>query len=188
MSEILVRQFHLERADVATDGDGHTLVMRAVPWDQEATIGPNTVELFDRGAFNAQVPAAHRVPFTLGHPKEGMKLNDYLIGRFLSMTPDDDGLNVEARVARTTAGEEALQLYADGVLDEVSIGFRDLGTKETRRGVTRVLRRMKAHLDHLALVPSGAYGQVGAKVLAMRDTTGPTLADLQEWAGRVAPQ
>lgn len=190
MSEILVRQFHLERATISSDDDGHTMTMRAVPWDVEAPIGPNAVELFDRSAFNAQVPAAHRIPLTLGHPKDGMRVNDYLIGRFRSMEAGDDGLMVEARVARTQAGEEALQLYADGALDEVSVGFRDLGTRESRRGVVRVYRRMKAHLDHLALVPSGAYGEVGAKVLAVREAAdgAPRLADLREWADRVAPR
>jgi hypothetical protein len=55
-------------------------------------------------------------------------------------------------------------------LDEVSIGFQ-----ATRRGGTevrtipegRLLRRLKAHLSHLALVPLGAYGP-GARVLAVR--------------------
>jgi HK97 family phage prohead protease len=193
VSEILVRQFHLERATINTDEDGHTMIIRAVPWDVEVPIGPNAVESFDRSAFDAQMPAAHRVPIMLGHPSShaGRGLNDFLIGRFRSMEAGTDGLMVEARVARTQAGEEALQLYHDGVLDEASIGFKDMGTRESRRGVTRVFHRMKAHLDHLALVPSGAYGEVGAKVLAVREVTqdtGPRLADLERWARERAPR
>lgn len=189
MSDIIVRQFHLERVGIENTGDGRTLTIRAVPWDVEVPVGPNEVESFDPAAFDHQAPAAFRVKLTLGHPKEGQRINDYLVGGLRSMASGPDGLMVEARLAKTPAADDALALYEAEALDEVSVGFVDLGTKVTRRGNTKVLRRVKANLDHLALVPAGAYGKVGAKVLAVREepeVTGPRLADLEAWAKRLA--
>jgi HK97 family phage prohead protease len=183
VSEILIRSFTLERATAA--GDGRTLVMRAVPYEHIIDIGPGTREVFSQGAFDQQVrggaSAAGRVRLTLNHPKPTDLLTNSLIGSLISMDDRPDGLHVEARMASTTVANEALALVNDGLLDQVSIGFLDQGTvtSKTDDG-SKLLRRQRAHMDHLALLAgNAAYGD-GSKVLAVRDEqTGPTLAELR---------
>jgi HK97 family phage prohead protease len=185
MNEILIRSYALERA-VTSEGDGRTLSIRAVPWDTEAVIGPDTVEVFDPGAFDKQIRAARHIKLTLGHPRPGDLLTNSLIGSVSALESRKDGLHVQARMASSSTATEALALVNDGVLDQVSIGFVNHGTEVRKldNGGT-VLRRMVAHLDHLALVDAGAYGE-GAKVLAVREEpTGPTLADLRALAARL---
>lgn len=184
MSEVLERYFTLERARVSTDGDGRTIEMQALPWDVEAPIGPDTVEVFDPGAFDAQLRAANRLNLTLGHPRPHQLITDSLIGRFQTMESRAEGLWVQARMASTNTATEALALVDDGVLEQVSIGFIDLRTERSKREGVTVLRRMSARLDHLALVPSGNYGE-HAKVLSVRDHSGPTLADLRALSERL---
>lgn len=185
MSEILIRSYALERAKVDdADGDGRTLEMQAVPWEVEASIGPDTVEVFDPGAFDAQLRAANRLKLTLGHPRSGDLITNSLIGSLQAMESRDAGLWVRARVASSSTAGEALALVNDGVLDEVSVGFIDLRTERSTRDGVKVLRRMSARLDHLALVPSGNFGE-HAKVLAVRDDSGPSIDDLRALAERL---
>lgn len=181
---VLIRSFVLERAE--TEGDGRSLLIRAVPYDYEAQVASDVWENFAPGAFDHQLPAMHRVKLTLGHPKVGQLLTDSLIGLLSNATGSDQtGLQLHARMATTTTAGEALALVNDGVLDEVSIGFRALATERSKRAAGgTLLRRTKAQLDHVALVPAGAYGD-GAKVLSVRDNDGPTLADLRALAARL---
>jgi uncharacterized protein len=168
VADVLIRSYSLDGAQVDDTGDGRTLLVRAVPWNTEARIGPNELEVFDPAAFNAQMRAAFRLPLTLGHPRNGQLITDTLIGRLESMVSAPEGLMVRARVSTTQAANDALTLLNDEIIDQVSVGFVDQKTERSRRGGMTVLRRMSARLDHLALVPTGAYGE-GAKVLAIRE-------------------
>ncbi len=176
--EILIRSFALERAALVEDGDGRTLAIRAVPWDTEVRISATEWESFDPRAFDAQIRAANRVPLTLGHPASSngsvnspeVDLRSILIGGLTAMESRGDGLHVTARAATTAVANDALTLYNDGVLDQVSVGFipEPRGTvRQERAGGGVLLRRVAARLDHLALVVRGAYG-AEAKILAAR--------------------
>ncbi len=178
MPDILIRSFTLERAALVEDGDGRTLAIRAVPWDTEVRISATEWESFDPHAFDAQIRAANRVPLTLGHPASSngsvnspeVDLRSILIGGLTTMESRSDGLHVTARAATTAVANDALTLYNDGVLDQVSVGFIPLakGTaRQERAGGGVLLRRVAARLDHLALVVRGAYG-ADAKILAAR--------------------
>lgn len=176
--EILIRSFALERAALVEDGDGRTLAIRAVPWDTEVRISATEWESFDPHAFDAQIRAANRVPLTLGHPASSngsvnspeVDLRSILIGGLTAMESRAEGLHVTARAATTAVANDALTLYNDGVLDQVSVGFIPVprGTvRSERAGGGVLLRRVAARLDHLALVVRGAYGD-DAKILAAR--------------------
>lgn len=179
MSDILIRSFALERAALVEDGDGRTLAIRAVPWDTEIRISATEWESFDPHAFDAQIRAANRVPLTLGHPASSngsvnspeVDLRSILIGGLTAMESRGDGLHVTARAATTAVANDALTLYNDGVLDQVSVGFipvpRGGTVRQERAGGGVLLRRVAARLDHLALVVRGAYG-VDARILAAR--------------------
>jgi HK97 family phage prohead protease len=86
------------------------------------------------------------------------------LGRVSSFHPNDPrGLRAELRISRTAAGDDVLELAADGLLAP-SIGFQSLGEEwSTDRSAVKVT---KAKLVHIALTGDPAYK--GAKVLAVR--------------------
>lgn len=162
MAETLLRTFtpELEVRAASKGGDGRTIEGLAVPYGQRQRITPDLVEQFARGAFNAQIAAAHRVKFARDHPR----LGGAVIGRAVELRDDAAGLWGAWRVSATQAGDEALELARDGVLDELSIGFRE---RQNRRLDDGTIVRVTAHLVEVSLVMEGAYGR-GALVSAVR--------------------
>lgn len=141
-------------------GDGRTVEGIAVPFLFEQRIDEYLTEQFHPRAFSHQLKAAHRVPFTLEHLRQG----GTPIGRTIEMRADAAGLWGAWRVARTRDGDDALALIEDGPYAELSIGFvEDVNHREPNGTITRI----KAHLREVSLVMAGAYGQA-ASVLAVR--------------------
>lgn len=148
--------------EVRSSGDGRTVVGIAVPYDREQRINASLTESFTRGAFAHQAKAAHRVPFTRDHMSHGGKL----IGKTTLLREDAAGLYGEWRVSKTPTGDETIELVRDGALDQLSIGFREVASGNTRKPNGTVVRT-KAHLTEVAVVMDGAYGD-GAVVTGMR--------------------
>lgn len=141
--------------EVRADGDGRTLAGIAVPWGKKIGIGGQQTEEFVRGAFAHQIESgAGRVILTSNHMVHG----GVPIGVIKAMRDDSKGLHVEARVSKTQAGDETLELLKDGALSNWSIGFRPV----TNEAVGSHVRRVKANLFELAVVPEGAYGDRAA--------------------------
>ena len=155
MSELFTRTFstELEIQTRAKGGDGRTIVGIAVPYGQAKRINPRLVEQFARGAFNRSIKSARRIPFTRDH----LPMGGTLIGRAVELRDDAAGLYGEWRVSNTPAGEETLELVRDGVLSELSIGFRE-GQNKTLSG--GVVERVSAELREVAVVMEGAYGEL----------------------------
>jgi HK97 family phage prohead protease len=160
--EALYRAFtpDLEIRSASKGGDGRTIYGLAVPYNYPQRIDDSLTEEFMRGAFDHQLRAAHRVPFTRGHMSQG----GTLIGRAMDLSDDAAGLVGTWRVSNTPAGEETLELVRDGVLSQLSIGFYDRASRRTPAGV---VQRVKADLTEVAIVLNGAYGE-GALVAGVR--------------------
>jgi uncharacterized protein len=154
-------------ADLQLRGDDQrTLYGVAVPYGQEARIGPRLVEWFTRGAFKTTDPA--EVALTVTHPKDGSQLP---IGRTDELVDQPDGLHGAWYIPSTTAGDDVLTLVRNGVALMLSVGFIPLpGGDRWTAGRTRVERRA-ALLDHVAVVRQGAYP--GARVLGLRSVDQP---------------
>ncbi|MGE3414189.1 MAG: HK97 family phage prohead protease [Dehalococcoidia bacterium] len=167
MAETLVRAFAPE-LEVRTKGGQRIIEGIAVPYGRRQRISADLVEQFARGAFNAQIGAAHRVKFAREHPTMG----GALIGRALELRDDAAGLWGAWRVSNTAAGDEALELARDGVLDELSVGFH---ARQDRRLDDGTIERVKAHLVEVSLVMAGAYGR-DALVSAVREAQGEACA------------
>lgn len=168
-TDLITRSFTPELAvrSAANGGDGRTVEGLAVPYGRPQRINPDLVEQFARGAFNAQVRAPNRVRFQRDH--------HILIGRAVELRDDAAGLWGAWRVSATPAGDETLTLVEDGVLDELSVGFR---TRQDRRLPDGTIERVRADLVEVSLVLEGAYGR-GALVSAVReaqDTNGVVAA------------
>jgi uncharacterized protein len=150
---------------VRDDADQRILYGPLLPWNVEARVldrGRLVTETFTRGALAGTDPG--RVVLTARHPRDNQELP---IGRLVELEERDDAAWMAARVSRTAAGDEVLELARDAVPLGLSIGFREVvgGSRWSpdRRRVTRT----RAELDHLAVVRTPAY--VGAGVVGVRE-------------------
>lgn len=154
MTEVLTRQW-MPELEVRSAGDGRTITGIAVPYGRPQYIDSRLTEQFARGAFNAQLRAAHRIPFMRDHGPHGGRL----IGVAKELRDDAAGLYGEWRVSRTPVGDETLELVKDGALSELSIGFIEGQNRKLSGGV---LERATATLTEVAIVMAGAYGEAAA--------------------------
>lgn len=163
MTADLIRSFtpELEIRSAAKGGDGRTVEGIAVPYGRPQRIDSSLTEQFAPGAFAHQLRAPNRVRFT----REHMSYGGALIGKAIELRDDAAGLWGAWRVSDTPAGNETLTLLADGVLDELSIGFRE---RQNRRLPDGTIERTKADLIEVSVVLAGAYGR-GALVSAVRE-------------------
>lgn len=159
MTEVLTRQW-MPELEVRSSGDGRTVCGIAVPYGRPQYIDSRLTEQFARAAFNAQLRAAHRIPFMRDHGPHGGKL----IGVATTLRDDTAGLYGEWRVSKTPVGDETLELVKDGALSELSIGFRE-GQNRTLSG--GIVERVTATLTEVAIVMAGAYGEA-ATVASVR--------------------
>lgn len=151
-------------ADVQ-QGDGRTLDVRIVPYGERATVNDGTgtyEEEFAAGAFDDQLVAGHRLKVWLNFQHE--RGIDAVIGKGVALREEPDGLYGSFRAYEDAAGDKALMLVNDGMLDGVSLEFLSKRAVQTAVGV---VRRVKAHLDAVALCRQGAYAS--AQVLAVRE-------------------
>lgn len=160
----------LEVRSAAKGGDGRTIEGIAVPYLLRTRIDDQLVEQFAPGAFDHQIRSGgvpgHTVFFTRDHMSQGGQL----IGKALELRNDAAGLWGAFRVSATPVGDETLALIADGVLSELSVGFRAAkGGDHIEPDGT--VTRVRADLREVSVVMAGAYGQ-GATVLAMRSAEG----------------
>jgi uncharacterized protein len=169
---ILTREFPSTLV-LRDDGDGRVLVGPLLPWGTTARVvdrGRLVVETFERGALAGADPG--RIPLTSRHPRDAGELP---IGRLVELEERDDAAWMAARVSRTAAGDEVLELARDGVPLGLSIGFMEVpGGSRWSPDRSRVTRT-KAALDHVAIVRVPAYA--GAGVVGVRHEGGarPTL-------------
>ena len=122
--------------------------------------GRMVTETIEAGSFDGVERRANRVKVNRAHDVE------QVLGRAVALHPGDHrGLRAELRISRTAAGDEALELAADGALD-ASAGFRPMPGGEHWAQDRRSRRISRAYLGHIALVGEPAYE--GAQVLAVR--------------------
>jgi HK97 family phage prohead protease len=139
----------------------------AVPYDTDGVVivhGRMCVESHAPGAYDGVERRANRVKVNRDH--------DYhrTVGRAVALHPSrTEGLVTELRIARTPLGDETLALAEDESL-EASVGFQVMPHGETWTEGRSRRRVTKAYLDHIALVPEGAYE---GRVLSVR--MGPTI-------------
>lgn len=154
MSEMLYRTVTPE-LELRTKGDGRTIYGIVVPYGVPSRIDSRLTEQFARGAFNHQLNAPNRVRFA----REHLVLGGTLIGAAKMLRDDAKGLYGEFRVSRTPIGDETLELVKDGVLTQLSVGFRERGAGASARLPGGIVERRKADLFEVASVLEGAYGE-----------------------------
>lgn len=158
--------------EIQSGGDGRTVRGILVPWDQPTRVrdafGPNAgrvevyTEAVERGAFDTAIANPRRVKFLSHHQR-----NVNPLGAARLLRNDGAGLYGELPVSRTQAGDEALELINDGVLDAFSVGF----IPGTSRMDGNVYLRTSAELQEASVVTFPAYA--GAQILGVRSDLNP---------------
>jgi len=160
------RESGLLRREFSADfsvGDGRTIDVRIVPYGEPTTVddghGPYR-EQFESGAFDGQLESAHRVFLNFEHQR-GLQ---GVVGKGIHLRSEPDALYGTFRVLENSDGDKALQLVNEDVLGGVSLEFL---AKKSVRTLEGVVKRVKAHLDAVALCRRGAYEN--AVVLSVRE-------------------
>lgn len=153
----------------------------AIPWGETSYVtGDPKGERFIAGSLTRSIGTKGESRLKLFRSHD----HKVAIGRPVRLDArHSDGLWTEWQIARTPAGDAALNEITEGMLDSFSIGFRAL---KTRRGADDAREIVEAEVHEVSILPLGAYQ--GARVLEVRAPTfGP--ADLAAWlAAHPVPQ
>ncbi len=150
MGDLVTRAFTGDLS-IRADADGRTVSGIVVPFDTVARVsdgGRPYQERFQRGAFRKTIAErGDRVKLLLQHDHREP------IGRATLLREDPAGLYGEFRVSAVPAGDHAIELVRDGVIDSFSVGFGKV--KERADGDVTV--RTEVALREASLVTFPAY-------------------------------
>jgi HK97 family phage prohead protease len=144
--------------------DGRTVFGILVPWNHRQRIDDQLVEQFERGSADHVIQAgergrapgglpAYRMTFSRGHERQGGKP----CGRTVLLRDDAAGLYGEWKISNTTDGNDLLELIKDGVMRELSVGFR-CAPSWSRTLPDGTISRQRFDPFEAASVSRGAYG------------------------------
>jgi HK97 family phage prohead protease len=132
----------------AAAGDGtpsRTITGIAVPYGVAATVSDGTAVTFEQGSL----PIEGKAPrLYMNHD------SNQAIGIVTERVDSAEGMLFSAKISKTAAGDEALQLALDGVLDSVSVGVNPTKTRANEDGSITVLA---ADWIELSMVPVPAF-------------------------------
>jgi HK97 family phage prohead protease len=132
----------------AAAGDGtpsRTISGIAVPYGVPATVSDGTEVIFEQGSL----PVEGKNPrLYMNHD------SNQAIGIVTERVETEEGMMFTAKISKTLAGDEALQLALDGVLDSVSVGVNPTKTRANEDGSVTVLA---ADWIELSMVPVPAF-------------------------------
>jgi HK97 family phage prohead protease len=158
----------------------------AVPWNEISYLTPEpTGERFLPGSCTKSVAVrGAKLKLFRNHN------HSVALGKAVYLDPQDRrGLFARWQIARTPAGDEALQEISEGALDAFSVGFR---TVKARRGFDGVRDIVEADVHEVSIAPLTAYA--GAVVTGYRAdvpqqrTAGHTIRQIDNWiAAHPAP-
>ena len=165
------RSFDLA-VELRAEGDGRTLIGRAVPYGATTEISGGK-ERFVLGAFARQIQGEHVGAVKLYDSHQARIDGQQPIGKTATLQERQDGLHGAWPLYNTTRANDALELVRTGEVTGLSIGFRAL-EGGTRKGADGAYERHAAHLDHIVLTHEPAY--VAAGVMAVRGPSRPAAA------------
>lgn len=155
----------IQRSAHIDNYEGRTLIGRAFYFDKPSSVTDDGrsfyLEEFARACANKSI--ADNGKFALGVMHDVGQRGIRPVGG-VTFNAGADGLEFEAVVARSAAGDEVLELLEVGGLRDVSISARPIANG--KRG--NVLVRQEIALRELSLCPPGMGQHNGAEVLAVR--------------------
>lgn len=155
--DLLHRSFGFE---LEVRADGRTLAGVAVPFHETVALPNGERERFLPGSFTRTIhERGDRIKLLANHDWQSNP-----IGKVTSLIEDARvGLLIEARVSKTSAGDEALALIRDGAIDSFSVGFFRVRTGTGTDGAVEV---QEAKLYEVSAVAFPAYES--ARIAAVR--------------------
>jgi HK97 family phage prohead protease len=151
----------------AGDNPTRTITGVAVPYGETATVSDGTQVRFEKGAL----PVEGKAPKLFMYHDSSQP-----VGLVTERVDTEEGMMFAARISATAAGDEALTLALDGVLDSVSVGVNPTRFSYDDEGTMIVT---EAEWLELSLVPIPAFaGAEIEKVYASAENT--VLASQQE--------
>lgn len=135
----------------SVDLDQRTLTGIAIPYRQEINVG-NYRERIEPGAVDLN-----------SRPKLFFNHTDP-IGIVEELRDTDEGLEILARISRTSKGDDTLTLIQDKAITGLSVGFNGL----EHRNEGRTIVRTKIDLQEISTVPFPAYTK--AQIAEVRNT------------------
>lgn len=141
------------------EAPSRTITGLAVPWDTPAVLAGGQTVSFLRGSIAENGPAP--------------KLLEYhddtrVIGLVTALADSEQGLIFEAKIANTTAGNDALELLKMGALDSVSVGAVPIKFTTDREGTMLVSEARMLELS-IVTVPAYADAQVHSVAASQPD-------------------
>jgi HK97 family phage prohead protease len=128
------------------DAEKRTIFGLAVPYG-EPTFSEGSQFQFSKGSLDIPENAS-RIKLLVSHER------NRAVGHAVEFEDTDEGLWARFKVARGTAGDEALSMAEDGVWDGLSVGLRD-GAKFSKKG--KISHFTKAVLSEVSLTPDPAF-------------------------------
>ena len=184
MTEICHRyQATVEIRDADTPGNGRGVYGIAVPFDTPASINDwqgTYRETFARGAFAKTIKEQGARIKLLAHHDTRM-----LLGGAPHLVETDQGLEIEAQIARTRDGDDVLELIRAGALDSFSIGFSPVKGGDKWNDDMNEVVRTAVRLHEVSLVPFPAYETAlvgGTRTTSTTPDVGPDEAAAEDTA------
>lgn len=173
MIEVVTWDLELE---VRAAGDTKTIGGVVVPWEQPANVVINrqsAYEVMRRGALNQSInQRGDRIPLTWYHPDPDKPYGDRKIigvSKLDAWQDTKDGQRAGFTMLRTQQALEALEAIDARVVAAFSVAFKPVQNRTEvlkAKDGTPIYVRSEINLEHIALVPTGAY--VGAGVDEVR--------------------
>lgn len=152
----------------------------ALPYDTDIERGFNLYERVQQGAFRSQLNAANRIMVLWQHDR------DNPIGKATSLADVDGALHFSAKISQhedIPEARKALALLREGVVEEISVGFKWEKWEEIVTEEKTTILHKKAQLMELSVVTFGAVGH-DARVLTVA-SRGINVAAYRERLGRL---
>lgn len=119
-------ELRFNQADMTTNDDGSLTVSGYVNRTEEQSkmLGRNQKfkEIIKRGAWQRAIDRAPEIHFLAEHDKS--KILSSTRNGSLELREDENGLYMEAKISPTSWGKDYYQLIKDGILNNMSFGFR----------------------------------------------------------------
>tara|TARA_R110002012_G_scaffold319941_1_gene541879 strand:+ start:1033 stop:1584 length:552 start_codon:yes stop_codon:yes gene_type:complete len=163
------RLLELVDLEIREDNDDHYLTGLIVPFHQRTDLGAY-MEQMSPGVFDKSITErGDRIPLLETHARDR-----FPIGRSTEFTKTKQGLMATFMLANSERGREALEL-AKNFVTGLSVGFIPIKSRTSTDGGRKLVTRVEAKLDHIAMVFNPQYDQ--ARIMSVREYD-PTDTDI----------
>jgi HK97 family phage prohead protease len=162
--EIIQRALHIDAVEIE-GAEGRTVHARMLRWDEQSMVsdgGPLYPEVWRRGVFAQSIKRSQTVgrgwPLMYAHDRNLMP-----IGMVSAVHERSDGPWMTAKISRTSAGDDMVELIRDGAVPGVSVGGTAI---KSRHGKDGVVERVEVAIREISMTPFPAL--MGADELVLR--------------------